>query len=673
MKLRLLLVGMLFISNLLNVVEVYANEANLNIEQDGAEVTPSLENEKIGEQDNNEEVDQTKGSSDSNQLSVLPSEAEVESYDSNLSVDNSEEGNRFSDDSTKAVEVGVFGTVSWTFENGILSYISAGTLGVPASFRPRPKTGEVKKIVFTQPVKAGAVTKELFNYRYLEIIEGLELVDFSATTNYSAMFSGATQLYSADFSSLNTPRSLSYINNMFEDVASLETLILPQNINLVNNTKYADGMFSGMSSLKHIDISGLPLSSNMKLTSLFLNAGVGNRPPESIILGAGQNFNQKIGLRLIPTINTIYTGRWIGLATGKTYESSDILGLTYDGTNPDTYIWEIATGIILVKYVDEEGNELSDSITLTGLAGSKYETEAREITGWEIKEIQGTTSGEFAKNPQEVTYVYERKEAAPVEIKYQDEEGSEIATKEVLSGKVGLPYEAKAKEITGWSLKEVPLNEKGIFLEEPQEVIYVYERKEAAPVEVKYQDEEGNEIATKEVLSGKVGLPYEAKAKEIAGWSLKEVPLNEKGIFLEEPQEVIYVYERKEAAPIEVKYQDEEGNEIATKEVLSGKVGLPYEAKAKEIAGWSLKEVPLNEKGIFLEESQEVIYVYTKIEGNEINSSTDSKVGSNSNQNRLPKAGETNKKPKLVSIVGLLLLSLLLMMGVKNRNNVFLK
>ncbi len=48
----------------------------------------------------------------------------------------------------------------------------------------------------------------------------------------------------------------------------------------------------------------------------------------------------------------------------------------------------------------------------------------------------------------------------------------------------------------------------------------------------------------------------------------------------------MYVYERSDAAPVTVKYQDYEGNQLADPTVLSGKVGLPYTSEAKEIPGW---------------------------------------------------------------------------------------
>ncbi|MGH1842355.1 MucBP domain-containing protein, partial [Enterococcus gallinarum] len=189
-----------------------------------------------------------------------------------------------------------------------------------------------------------------------------------------------------------------------------------------------------------------------------------------------------------------------------------------------------------------------------------------------------------------MVYVYERSDAAPVTVKYQDSEGNQLTEPTILSGKVGLPYISEAKEIPGWYVVETPDNAYGIFSEAAQEVVYVYDRSDAAPVTVRYEDTDGNELSDPTILNGKVGLPYASEAKEIPGWYVVETPANASGIFSEEAQEVVYVYERSDAAPVTVRYQDSEGNQLAEPTVLSGKVGLPYASEAKEISGWYVVE-----------------------------------------------------------------------------------
>ncbi|WP_144808216.1 MucBP domain-containing protein [Enterococcus casseliflavus] len=288
------------------------------------------------------------------------------------------------------------------------------------------------------------------------------------------------------------------------------------------------------------------------------------------------------------------------------------------GTFSDTaqevvYVYERSDAApVTVKYQDSEGNQLADPTVLSGKVGLPYTSEAKEIPGWYVVETPDNASGTFSDTGQEVVYVYERSDAAPVTVKYQDYEGNQLADPTVLSGKVGLPYTSEAKEIPGWYVVETPDNASGTFSDTGQEVVYVYERSDAAPVTVKYQDYEGNQLADPTVLSGKVGLPYTSEAKEIPGWYVVETPDNASGTFSDTGQEVVYVYERSDAAPVTVKYQDSEGNQLADPTVLSGKVGLPYTSEAKEIPGWYVVETPDNASGTFSDTAQEVVYVYER-------------------------------------------------------------
>ena len=202
-------------------------------------------------------------------------------------------------------------------------------------------------------------------------------------------------------------------------------------------------------------------------------------------------------------------------------------------------------------------------------------------------------------------------------MKYEDTEGNQLSAPTVLSGKIGLPYESEAKAIPGWFVAQTPSNATGTFSETAQEVIYVYERSDAAPVTVKYEDTEGNQLSAPTVLSGKIGLPYTSKAKAIPGWYVSQMPTNANGTYSENAQEVTYVYERSDAALVIVRYEDMEGNQLAEPTILNGKVGLSYESNAKEISGWRVSKTPKNAKGTFSDAVQEVIYVYSADKENE--------------------------------------------------------
>ncbi|MEC5317214.1 MucBP domain-containing protein [Enterococcus casseliflavus] len=267
---------------------------------------------------------------------------------------------------------------------------------------------------------------------------------------------------------------------------------------------------------------------------------------------------------------------------------------------------------VTVKYVDENKKTLLPDVTLSGVVGEPYTTQEEPIAGYTLKEIQGDKTGTFSDTSQEVVYVYKRSDAAPVTVRYEDTEGNQLAEPTILNGKVGLPYESKSESISGWYVAQTPDNAKGIFGDTAQEVVYVYERSDAAPVTVRYEDTEGNQLAESTILNGKVGLPYESETKELSGWTVTQTPANAKGIFGDTAQEVVYVYERSDAAPVTVRYEDTEGNQLAEPTILNGKVGLPYESESKELSGWTVTQTSANAKGIFSDTAQEVVYVYER-------------------------------------------------------------
>ncbi|MFB8590570.1 MucBP domain-containing protein [Enterococcus casseliflavus] len=267
---------------------------------------------------------------------------------------------------------------------------------------------------------------------------------------------------------------------------------------------------------------------------------------------------------------------------------------------------------VTVKYLDENGQTLAPNVTLSGYVGDPFTTEEKDISGYTLKEIQGDRIGVFSDVAQEVVYVYERSDAAPVTVRYEDTEGNELAAPTVMNGKVGLPYTSEAKTINGWYVSQTPSNANGTYSETAQEVVYVYERSDAAPVTVRYEDKEGNELAAPTVMNGKVGLPYESEAKTIPGWFVAQTPSNANGTYSETAQEVVYVYERSNAAPVTVRYEDKEGNQLSAPTILNGKVGLPYASESKAINGWYVSQTPTNANGTYSETAQEVVYVYER-------------------------------------------------------------
>ncbi len=323
-------------------------------------------------------------------------------------------------------------------------------------------------------------------------------------------------------------------------------------------------------------------------------------------LAAPTVMNGKVGLPYTSeakTINGWYVSQTPTNANGTYSETAQEVVYVYERSD---------AAPVTVKYEDTEGNQLSAPTVLSGKIGLPYTSEAKTIPGWYVSQTPTNANGTYSETAQEVVYVYERSDAAPVTVRYEDTEGNELAAPTVMNGKIGLPYTSEAKAIPGWYVSQMPTNANGTYSETAQEVVYVYERSDAAPVTVKYEDTEGNQLSAPTVLSGKIGLPYESEAKAIPGWYVSQMPTNANGTYSETAQEVVYVYERSDAAPVTVKYEDTEGNQLSAPTVLSGKVGLPYTSKAKAIPGWYVSQTPTNANGTYSETAQEVVYVYER-------------------------------------------------------------
>ncbi|EEO9089975.1 LPXTG cell wall anchor domain-containing protein [Listeria monocytogenes] len=134
-------------------------------------------------------------------------------------------------------------------------------------------------------------------------------------------------------------------------------------------------------------------------------------------------------------------------------------------------------------------------------------------------------------------------------------------------------------------------------------------------VNVFYKDENGDELATSETISGKSGENYQTIEKTITNYTLKEIEGQPSGQFGDSDATVTYVYEKADGAPVTVKYVDGDGNELATSDTLNGKIDAPYQTNPKSLSDWTVKTTPANATGVFTNANQTVTYVYEKADG----------------------------------------------------------
>ena len=118
---------------------------------------------------------------------------------------------------------------------------------------------------------------------------------------------------------------------------------------------------------------------------------------------------------------------------------------------------------VTVKYVDKiTGEEIEEAEEINGHEGDKYETEAKEIDGYDLVEMPENAEGTMGANPSEVIYEYHR--PAKVIVNYIDvDTNEEIVEPDVIEGHEDDPYETEAKEIKYYTLvkDKLPKNSKG--------------------------------------------------------------------------------------------------------------------------------------------------------------------------------------------------------------------
>lgn len=67
---------------------------------------------------------------------------------------------------------------------------------------------------------------------------------------------------------------------------------------------------------------------------------------------------------------------------------------------------EIINGKLIVNYIDEDGNNLTDSIITEEEVDTLYSTEKKEFEGFEFLKVEGETEGKYIDGVIEVTYIY---------------------------------------------------------------------------------------------------------------------------------------------------------------------------------------------------------------------------------------------------------------------------
>ena len=678
-----------------------SQENNQGVTTDNANTT-APEGNANGTTDNADETQN--GSVESPQGNNKDSNSQTSAGNDQPETDITKNENKIS---TKTIKTGKWGNadVSYDSDTNVLTVSGShdkenptivSNAGLVAGFLgqdgPDPECTHVKKVIFDGYFKVVGNTRSVFlRLRGLTDIENLENVDTSEATNMYAWFAQCSSLKHVDLSHFNTS-NVKNMNSMFEACTNLEDLDLSKfNTFQVTDMSY---MFAGCESLKELDLQNFNTSQVTDMSFMFaeckglekLNVtsfdtskvknmeymfnccaslptvDVHNFNTSNVtnmaamfcmyyfhISGTGQVFGwdskltsldlsnfdtsnvtdmggmffkctklkdlniSNFDTSKVTTMNSMFQAcnklTSLDLSNFNTANVTDMYGMFRDtnsliSLNVSSFDTRNVTnmGQMFYLYVDTSKNKYPELSNLRTLDISNFKISDNTYCGYMLKgqagllvlklgdevknfsqmglDTPGTwlnvgtgtmqhpeasekwSSDELMKNwnGKEETYVRE----ATINAHYQDQNGKTLAPDESFTGTYGTQYEAKAKEIPGYTLMTMPKNASGRIGENLDDITFIYKTNDSnnsgsndhgtnsgindnntiARVEVHYQDENNNEIAPSKILTGVVGEGYITKALDITGYTLKLRPVNATGFFSSQPQTVTYVYSR---------------------------------------------------------------------------------------------------------------------------------
>ncbi len=239
-------------------------------------------------------------------------------------------------------------------------------------------------------------------------------------------------------------------------------------------------------------------------------------------------------------------------------EIINIEGYDYDSISPEILVIGVEKNVINIYYTKRtdlsyEVNYLEEG-TNKVLADKKIEknqtyldvvTEtAIDIIGYD-KVGDTTKTITIAVEGNVINFYYTAKEVKYV-VNYLDKNTNEkIRDSKNLTAIYGTKVESEShiEDIYGYRYDSSNVVELLISSNEEENIINLYYTAINGKVIVKYEDENGNDIADPTIIEGNVSDDYETAAKEFEKYVLVEVKGNEKGQITEEDTIVRYVYE----------------------------------------------------------------------------------------------------------------------------------
>ncbi|WP_438940302.1 SpaA isopeptide-forming pilin-related protein [Listeria marthii] len=235
---------------------------------------------------------------------------------------------------------------------------------------------------------------------------------------------------------------------------------------------------------------------------------------------------------------------------------------TLDGEKSGQEATTNAEGKIIFDSIQSGKYKLIETAAPTGYSISEELKDGKEVT----VNADGTVSSYTIENAAETDSVILTKEdsvtktaLAGAEFELQKADGTkiedglttnvdgELTVTELAPGDYQF-IETKAP--TDYELDRTPVEFSIVFNQQTPTQVTKTNKKKMGTVNVVFVDTEGNTLAETETYTGDVGGAYTASVRSITGYTLKEEPTNKTGVYKEDVQEVIFLYEKNQAPPV---------------------------------------------------------------------------------------------------------------------------
>ena len=274
---------------------------------------------------------------------------------------------------------------------------------------------------------------------------------------------------------------------------------------------------------------------------------------------------------------------------------------------------EVFKGTVIATYEDEDGNTLAKQEEMKGLAGSEYDTRAKTIYGYTLKEVPSNKNGKYiAKEVIKVEYVYVKNDGTTVKNEVTKTQINKILGADS-TFKYVLAYDGEIKDYVG---------EARVILKDtlPYEVASIKYDENSCSYDASTRELTCVKIfgVTKENTKIKATFSAEVRYNNLTS----EVDLGIKNIVNStliygnnQDEDDASVIDTVKSSVVTAIYVDEDDKELADSETTRGLIDNKYTTNEKTIYGYTLKEIPENKDGVYTEEEILVKYVYTKNAG----------------------------------------------------------